>query len=494
MISRDEFQILYDQGPDAVYAVLCAMQAQIGTLAERVRELEARLNKDSHNSSKPPSSDGLARRPSAAKPAPRSLRPQKGRKPGGQHGHPGRTLSQVEEPDTVLLHAPASCSACGHSLEGAAVVVVSRERRQVFDLPPMRLLVTEHQALECECPDCHVRTKASFPEAVAQPVQYGPALMGLAVYLTEYQLLPLWRTQQLLADLFGSTPCEGTLVSALGTCFETLAPVESAIKESIVQAPVAHFDETGIRVQGRLHWLHVASTTAMTWYAPHPKRGRAAFRDLDVLPRFRGISVHDALASYLCDGYSCQHALCNAHLLRELTSLWENFHQTWTQRLMQLLRCLNRLKEQALARGRSSLEPPLLQRARALFDRIVQRGLRENPLPKQTPGPSGKRRRGRTPRGPARSLLERIRTYADAVLRFMTDFRVPFDNNLAERDLRMTKVRMKISGCFRGAPGAEQFCRIRGYISTLRKQGMDVLRALKSTMGGAPVYPALLPE
>jgi transposase len=491
MISRDEFQILYDQGPDAVYAVLCAMQAQIGTLAERVRELEARLNKDSHNSSKPPSSDGLARRPSAAKPAPRSLRPQKGRKPGGQHGHPGRTLSQVEEPDTVLLHAPASCSACGHSLEGAAVVVVSRERRQVFDLPPMRLLVTEHQALECECPDCHVRTKASFPEAVAQPVQYGPALMGLAVYLTEYQLLPLWRTQQLLADLFGSAPCEGTLVSALGTCFETLAPVESAIKESIVQAPVAHFDETGIRVQGRLHWLHVASTPdvastpALTWYARHPKRWREAIRDLDILPRFGGVSVHDAYVSYQSEDYPCSHALCNAHLLRELTGLWETSRQTWTKQMMALLCCLKRAKEAAQAGGRQSLEAALLHRFTKVYRQIVERGLRLNPRPE----PSG--RKGRPARGPARSLLERLQTHESAVLRFAFDFQVPFDNNLAERDLRTTKVRLKISGCFRHESGADQFCRIRGYISTLRKQGKDVMGALRALFTGNVLYPAL---
>lgn len=215
---------------------------------------------------------------------------------------------------------------------------------------------------------------------------------------------------------------------------------------------------------------------------------------LAVLPRFRSISIHNALASYLCAGYSCQHALYSAHLLRERTGLWENLHLTWTQRLMQLPRCLNRLKERALAKGRSSLERTVLQRARSLFDRIVRRGWRENPFPQQTLGPCGKRRRGRTLRGPARSLLERIQTYADAVVRFTTELRVPFDNNPAEWDLRMTKVRMKIYGCFRSALGAEQFWRIRGYISTVRKQGMDVLSALKSSMGGAPVYPALLPE
>jgi transposase len=492
MITREEFQILYDQGPDAVYefivALHSAMQAQIDALTTRVEELEARLNKDSHNSSKPPSSDSLAKKPSA----PKSLREPTDRSTGGQPGHPGRTLQQVERPDQTHVHSLSVCRVCGHSLANAQVV--GQQRRQVFDMPPLRLHVTEHQALLCQCPNCQTLTAGEFPAGVTQPVQYGPSILGLAVYLSEYQLLPLDRTEQLLLDLFGQGPSEGTLVEALARCYQTLAPVEAAIKEAIVQAPVVHFDETGIRVCKRLAWLHGASTRMLTWYAHHIKRGREAFQDLDVLPRFRGRSVHDALASYLWKDYPCSHALCNAHLLRELTGLWETFHQTWTQRLMSLLRYLKRAKERAQAAGRQALDASLLARSIALYHRVLDRGMRQNPVPEQTLSKTGKRKRGRTFMGPSRSLLERLRTHEEAVLGFVTDFQVPFDNNLAERDLRMTKVRMKVSGCFRSTAGADYFCRIRGYISTLRKQGRDLLTGLRSTMAGEPIYPCLQPE
>lgn len=486
---------MYDQGPDAVYesivALHTAMQAQIDALTARVHELEARLNKDSHNSSKPPSSDGLSKK--SRKPAkPISLREPTDRPTGGQPKHPGRTLEQVEHPDQTHVHSPAVCRACGHSLAGAQVV--GQQRRQVFDIPPIRLHVTEHQALCCQCPNCQTLTMGGFPVGVTQPTQYGPSILGLAVYLTEYQLLPLERTEQLLFDLFGQAPSEGTLVDALARCYQTLAPVEAAIREAIVQAPVVHFDETGIRVCKRLDWLHGASTMTLTWYAHHIKRGREAFKDLNVLPRFIGRSVHDALASYLCEDYPCSHALCNAHLLRELTGLWETFQQTWTQRLISLLRYLKRAKERAQVAGRQALDASLLARAIALYHWILDRGMRQNPVPEQALSETGKRKRGRTFRGPSRSLLERLRTHEQAVLRFVTDFQVPFDNNLAERDLRMTKVRMKVSGCFRSTAGADYFCRIRGYISTLRKQGGDLLTALRSTMDGDPIYPCLLPE
>lgn len=479
MLSREEFQLLYDQGPDAVYALLCAMQAQIDALNARVLELEARLSKDSHNSSRPPSSDGL-KKPA---PKPRSLRKQTGRSSGAQPGHPGRTLERVANPDQTLLAGADTCTVCGHSLHGAQVL--TQERRQVFDLPPVQLEVTEHQALSCVCPHCHSLSQGAFPADVTQPVQYGPRILGLGVYLMQYQLLPFARTQELLGDLFGQAPCEGTLASALSTCYETLAPVEAAIKEAVVHSEVAHFDETGIRVQERLQWLHVASNSTLTFYARHPRRGRTAFSDIGILPRFEGISVHDALASYLYQDYSCGHALCSAHLLRELLGLWETLPQTWMQRMRALLRSLNREKEAAQGAGKETLDPLLLMRYRVLYRRIVERGLKQNPVPERT----GKR--GRPLLGDTRCLLERLKTYEDAVLRFATDFLVPFDNNQAERDLRMAKVRQKVSGCFRSEAGADQFCRIRGYISTLRKQGSDVMTALRSAILNKPKYPCL---
>lgn len=479
MLTREEFQVIYDQGPDAVYALIVAMQAQIQALTRRVLELEARLNKDSHNSSKPPSSDGLAKKPTK----PRSLREHKGRAPGGQPGHGGRTLERIENPDRTLITGAGNCTICGQSLHGAQIV--RQERRQVLDLPPMRLEVTEHQALSCICPHCHSPSRGEFAAGVTQPVQYGPGVLGLCVYLNQYQLVPFARTEQLVADLFGRSPCEGTLASALAHCYKALAPVNAFIKEAIVSAPVGRFDETGIRVNKRLHWLHVASTPELTWYSHHTKRGREAIRDLDILPRFGGVSVHDAYVSYQSEDYPCTHALCNAHLLRELTGLWETSRQTWTKQMIALLCCLKRAKETAQAGGRQALEAALLHRFTKVYRQIVERGLRLNPRPE----PSG--RKGRPARGPTRSLLERLQTHESAVLRFAFDFRVPFDNNLAERDLRMTKVRLKISGCFRHESGADQFCRIRGYISTIRKQGQDVIGALRALFLGNVLYPSL---
>ena len=487
-MTRDELQLLYEQGPDAVYAEIVHLQGTIETLSTqvqqltaRVQALEARLGKDSHNSSKPPSSDGLGR----GKPQPKSLRQTTGRAPGGQIGHPGHTLAMVDNPDERVQHRAASCAECGFPLGEARVE--SCERRQVFDLPPLRLQVTEHQALCCECPRCHALTPGAFPAGVTLPAQYGPGVLGFTVYLSQYQLLPMARTEQLVADLFGQAPCQGTLETALGRCFQTLAPVEAAIKEALRHARVVGFDETGIRVARALHWLHVACNDRLTFYLSHAKRGRKAHEAVGILPTFQGTAEHDALSSYLVDDYSCQHGLCNGHLLRELVGQWETTHQTWTQRMSALLRALYREKCQAQQAGLDALAPQRLGLYCVAYRRIVQRGLVQNPAPEPT------HKQGRPAKGPTRCLLERLQTREEAVLRFAFDFAVPFDNNQAERDLRMVKVHQKISGCFRSPQGAEHFCRIRGYISTLRKQHADVMDGLRSVLAGNPIYPAMVP-
>ena len=495
MLTRDEFQTIYDQGPDAVYALLqalyativaqqeriTALEAQNALLSTRVNQLEARLNKHSNNSSKPPSSDGFNKK----SPKPPNLRQKSGKRPGAQHGHPGRTLDPIEDPDHNEVHAPTTCATCGGSLNGATIV--SEQHRQVFDLPPLRLEVTQHTALTCACPHCQTHNTGQFPPEVTQPAQYGPKILALSVYLNEYQLLPLARTQQLLCDLFGQSPSQGTLTRAVADCAKELIPVESAIKEAITAAEVVHFDETGTRVSKQLHWIHVASTPKLTFYASHHKRGREAFEEIGILKAFGGTGVHDCLASYHDPSYPCTHSLCNAHLLRELLGLWEGTHQTWTQRISALLRSLKRTKEAAQAGGEQALDPLLLERYRCVYRQIVARGLLRNPVPERT----GKR--GRPANGETRSLLLRLQRHEEAVLRFALDFAVPFDNNQAERDLRMVKLHQKISGCFRSEDGAKHFCRIRGYLSTLRKQGADILNALRSVFTGDPFYPSLEP-
>jgi len=477
-MTRSEFQAIYDQGADACYALFEAtvaqMQAAIDALAARMAELEARLSKDSHNSSKPPSSDALSRKP-------KSLRPKGDKPTGGQKGHPGTTLCWSNQPDEILGHAPSVCAGCGQCLD--AVVPESCERRQVYDLPPMRLRVTEHRALAKLCPACGCLTHGAFPEGVTQPVQYGPGVRALCVYLQINHLLPFERTQQILSDLFGASLSEGSLANFLASCHQRLEGVEAAIKMAIPQAPVAHFDETGARIDKKLHWLHVAATESLTYYAPHARRGRPALEAVGILPAFGGTAVHDAWASYLA--YDCAHALCNAHLLRELAFLKEQMRQPWAEQAIALLCDIKKAVEAAKTAGAERLDPLARLRFRARYQWVVQEGMRANP-PAQPPF-----KRGRPKQSAARNLLDRMDRYRCCVLAFMDDFAVPFDNNLAERDLRMVKVQQKVSGCFRTLAGAQQFCRIRGYISTMRKQGADVLAALRSAFQGQPLVPAL---
>ena len=461
---------------ETLSAAVSALQGENAALRTENAALRARLGTDSHNSSKPPSSDGPG-----GKPHPKSQRTPSGRKSGGQPGHVGHTLPLVDDPDEVQVHAPASCHACGASL--AEIAAIRRERRQVVDLPPVRARVVEHQVETKCCLDCGAESVGEFPPEVAAPVQYGPGVATVAVYLNQGQLLPLGRTGEVLADLFGCPVSEGTLESTVGACHAQLAAVEVALKQGVADAAVAHFDETGVNVSGRTSWLHVASTPRLTFYAPHPKRGREAMDAIGVLPQFRGTALHDGLVSYW-QYDACTHALCNAHHLRELTFVADELGQPWAQDLGALLRAIKRGVDVARDAGRTTLAPQDTEAFRARYDAIVADGVQANPPPE----PTGKR--GRPKRGKAGNLVDRLRAHKKATLAFMEDFTIPFDNNQAERDLRMIKVREKISGCFRTTTGVERFCRIRGYLSTLRKQGLPILSALTQTINGHPLMPA----
>ncbi len=451
-----------------------ALREQLVALLARVQELEARLAKDSHNSAKPPSSDGLARKT-------KSLRKPSGKKPGGQLGHRGETLRLVATPDAVVEHRPAVCVHCQASLDGAPVVL--RERRQVHELPPVRLAICEHQALHVRCPSCQHVTVGTFPAEAPSRAQYGPQIRALAVYLVEEQLVPLGRVQQMLADLFGMQLARGTLVAWVQQAARVLAPVEEQIKRALQRVPVLHSDETGVRRAGRLAWVHVASTAQLTHYAVHTKRGAQATDAIGILPGFTGVSVHDGWASNW--SYTrCRHALCNIHHLRELTFLEEQYQQAWAKELKDLLRAMHAAADQARAQGLRCLgaaqREPLLARYRAL----LAAGLAANPPPPRRPG-----QRGRVKQSPARNLLERLCVHQDQVLAFLNDLSIPFDNNQAERDLRGLKMHQKVSGCFRSDPGADAFVRLRGYLSSLRKQGRALLAALQAIFAGQPIYP-----
>ena len=429
MLTREDAQAIYRAGEETVVRVLLdlsakveqltadfaalqaentALRAECQTLRDRVQTLEEQVAKDSHNSHKPPSSDGLA------KPKPKSLRPKSKRSSGGQPGHPGHTLPMADHPDRTLRHAVERCANCGRNLVKQAPDRV--ERRQVHDLPEPKLEVTEHQAEVKICP-CGCVNRAAFPPEAA--------------------------------------------------------------------APVAGFDETGMRAIGSLHWLHTVSTELLTWYYAHKRRGSVAMDAAGILPEYRGRAIHDFWKSYF--NYGCDHALCNSHLLRELTFLWEEQAQQWAKEMIDHLLAIKDEVATADAAGLTALPPTDQERFLKGYERIVKAGYAENPAAPQ----HGPKRRGRRKQSKARNLLDRFRDHPDSILAFMRDFAVPFDNNQSERDLRMMKLRQKISGTFRSFQALENFCRIRGYVSTARKNDANALEALQRVFLGNPFVPTV---
>lgn len=491
MIGYDQALAICRTDPESAARMLCelsreldtlrkevaALKAENAALRERVRTLEEQVAKDSHNSHKPPSSDGLA------KPKPKSLRPKSNRSTGGQPGHPGHTLRMVEKPDRTVRHAVEHCQGCGRSLIRKQPDRV--ERRQVFDLPEPKLEVTEHQAEVKTCA-CGCVNRAAFPPEAAAPAQYGPRVKSVAVYLGEYQLLPFDRLTEIMRDLFACESfSEGTLANFKADCSRRLAPVEAAIRDLATAAPVAGFDETGVRAVGTLHWLHTVSTRWLTWYYAHKRRGTEAMDAAGILSEYRGRAVHDFWKSYF--DYDCDHALCNGHLLRELIFLWEQQSQKWAKAMIDHLLAIKQAVATASAAGLTALPPADQERFLKGYEWIVQAGYAQNPVAT----PHGPKRRGRRKQSKARNLLDRFRDHAESILAFMRDFAVPFDNNQSERDLRMMKLRQKISGTFRNFTALVNFCRIRGYVSTARKNGLNALHALQCVFLGHPFIPTI---
>ena len=492
MMTREQAQAIYHAGEQTVVRVLLEMDACIRALERqvqdltvrlegserRVRELEEQAAKDSHNSSKPPSSDGLS------KPKPKSLRPPSKRPTGGQPGHPGHTLRMVDKPDRIVRHPVDCCAGCGRSLANQAPERI--ERRQVFDLPEPKLEVTEHQGEVKTCP-CGCLNRAAFPPEAVAPVQYGPLIKSAAVYLKDYQLLPFDRLTEIMRDLFACDSfSEGTLANFSGDCSRRLEPVDACIRVLAAKAEVAGFDETGVRVAGSLHWLHTVSTRWLTWYFPHKRRGGEAMNAAGILPGFRGRAVHDFWDPYL--KYDCDHAFCNGHLLRELIFLWEEQDQKWAKTMIDHLLAIETAVDAARKAGLAALPAEDLDRFHHRYLRIVEAGYAQNPLTESSAGP---KRRGRRKQSKARNLLDRFRDHPEGILAFMHDFSVPFTNNLPERDLRMMKLRQKISGTFRSFDALVDFCRIRGYVSTARKNGLNALDALRRVFTGDPFVPAI---
>jgi len=452
------------------------LEAENKDLRLEVKDLRGKLAKNSKNSSKPPSSDGLK------KPQPKSLRKPSGKKPGGQPGHAGTRLEMVEQPDHIVSHRVEECRQCGCSLE--SVDAVDHRRRQVVDIPPIALEVTEHRAEITCCPGCGCRNEATFPAEVKTSVQYGSRIKSLLVYLNQYQLLPYERTCQLAEDLLAHTISQGTLSNWIAECYRNLESTEEQIRQAILSSEVVHFDETGIRQQGKLHWLHTASTKRLTFYGLHARRGKEAMDELGILPNYAGCAVHDHWKSYF--KYSCDHSLCNAHHLRELTYLAEQEQQGWATSMIELLL---EAKETCEATSENCLTEDSAELAsiRVRYDAVTAKGLAQNLPPPET---SKKKKRGRRKQSKAKNLLDRLRDFKTETLAFLTHPLIPFDNNQGERDIRMAKLKQKISGCFRGETGGKIFSRIRGYVSTLRKNDRKILDGIQSAFNQSPQLPA----
>ncbi len=451
--------------PAGADAIIAELRTQNAALQARIAELERQLGLNSANSGKPPSSDGLKKKPARVS----SLRERSGKPPGGQKGHPGKTLSRTETPDVTIDHFPETCRGCGETLGEARAIGYTA--RQVFDLPaPQPLIVTEHRAHQCQCGACGAQTRAAFPQSVTAPVQYGARIAAFVVYLLHVQLLPEKRLAVLMADLFGVALVTATIASMSRSCAERFEDFAAALRDRVAGAAVKHLDETGFRIGGKTQWLHIASTIWLTFYRVSPKRG-------SLLETVTGIVVHDHWKPY----YTLKnvlHALCNAHHLRELQALIEIENEDWPRKMRRLLRRACHASNLARERG-VALSPRFIALIDRCYDAVLTEGFAFHEAQPALIS-TARKRLGRRPRRVGHNLLLRLQTRKPDVLRFLSDPTVPFTNTLAERDARMMKLRQKISGGFRSEAGAEDFSVVRSLISTARKQGWDILETLTS--------------
>ncbi|MEP7284219.1 MAG: IS66 family transposase [Chloroflexota bacterium] len=480
LATHDEIDAACEQGKVAVQALFERQTGIIRDLEARLQKMEDQIAKNSQNSSKPPSSDGFEKR------VPKSRRERSGKPSGGQVGHIGYRLEPEASPCHIKVYPVIECQNCHTNLTEVEVTKV--EKRQVFDLPEVALEVTEHQAEMKRCPVCGQATHAEFPAEVSQPTQYGPRFRAQMVFFNVYHFIPLERTAEIMSELYQQPVSDGTVYAAASEVAEQVASSNELVKVFLTEteAPV-HFDETGARVNGKLVWLHSASTEQVTYYEIHPKRGGDATEAIGILPKRTGWSIHDAWLPYLTY-LAAKHGLCNAHLVRELIFLIERQAQAWATDFLDLLLNMKEKVDEAKSQGQSTLSKLQLAAFEQCYNLIIEDGVQANPPPVRRPN-----QRGRLKQSPARNLLDRLISHKDKVLAFLYDFSVPFDNNLAERDIRMVKVQQKVSGGFRSINGANAFCQIRSYISTARKNGQCVLDVLFHALRGTPYLPAFIP-
>lgn len=438
----------------------------------RIEALEKRLVKDSHNSSLPPSRDHGTRKPLGR-------RETSEKKSGGQPGHTGQTLMQVKTPDEVIVHRPALCSGCQRDLGEFPGQVL--ERRQVQDLPELRLRVQEHHLEAICCPTCQQVTRGVFPTGVNAPVQYGPGVQALGVYLSQFQLVPLQRIGELLADVCQAPISQATLLQWIAEAASGVQPSLERISELLLRSQVLHVDETSVHLGGKVHWVHEHGTRWLTLYRWHGKRGAEGIEAVSLVPGYRGRMMHDRWTSY--DRYPCTHSLCGAHLIRDTIFVAEHEQQPWAARMVEHLRHMDHVSNQWRERGARQLPAEVREGLLAEYFEILRTGYAAHA---DQPKPPPRKGKGRQKQNPSLNLLDTFLQRAEQVLGFVQDVSIPFTNNLAERDLRMIKVQQKISGTFRSPEGLTAFCAIRSYLSTMRKQGRPLLASLRAVFAGSP--------
>lgn len=454
---------------DKLRTYLTILHKEIARLEQENKELRERLNQNSNNSSKPPSTDIFIK--------PKSLRTKSGRKPGGQPKHTGNTLRKAMVPDRIENHRVEYCSCCGQDLSD--VVPSAYKTKQVIEVVIKRE-VTEHRADIKKCPCCRHANNAPFPQGIEHYIQYGPVYRSIMVCLNQGHFVPFERLSQISKSILGIPVSTGTLVNIIKNCHDSLASTESYIKEQLVTSKVLHCDETGTRVEGKNNWIHVAGNSQFTHYACHNKRGHAATDDIGILPEFQGVAVHDFWKPYFM--YKCTHALCNVHILRELSGIIENTGQQWAKEMKQLLL---EIKAAVDATAISALDETTLAKFEAKYDKILALADSENPI---NTARIVNNTRGRVKQSKSRNLINRLNMHDHQILLFMRDPEIPFDNNQAERDIRMVKLHRKVSGGFRSDEGSEAFCRIRSYISSAAKKGIDMFTAIYAAKTGNPVF------
>ena len=451
------------------------LNSKVKQLTEKVKDLENQLTKNSSNSSKPPSSDGF-KQPNKA----RSLREKSDKKSGGQPGHVGSTLKQVKNPDYVVIHSPKSCSSCGCDLSSTKEEKECAEKRQVFDIPPPKIEVTEHRISGKTCPCCGKITSSTFPEDITASTQYGVRIKALSAYFTNQHFMPFERLSLMFEDVFDIKISQGTISNIDKKLYANLECFEDNLKAYLLHSKVLHFDETGIRCNKKTNWVHVVSSVSATFFGMHVKRGREAINAFNIMPKFKGLAMHDHWYPYFAYR-NVQHLLCNAHHLRELTGIFEQEKEEWANNMKKLLLIAKKMTEEHIQDGK--LPPEKIEFILKEYNSIIFQGfLYHEKLP-----PLLQKTRGKTRQRPGKNLVDRLANYQQEVLRFIFDLSLPFTNNQGERDIRMVKLKQKISGSFRKLWRAKIFCRIRSYISTARKQDWNIFDAIIKAIQNAPL-------